>query len=696
VFPDTGKDVLPVTPRSVTVWPMSDGSVRRGTGDRPVREGDLLWTPSPERVERTRLTAFTRFAEQRTGRSFGDYAALWRWSTTELDEFWAAVWDFFDVRSSAPYTAVLAEDTMPGARWFPGARLNVAEHVLRNAVPGAPALLYASETQPMRELPWDEFTRQVRAVAGHLRERGVRPGDRVVGYLPNVPEAVVAVVAAAALGAVWAGVSPDFGARGALDRLAQLRPTVLVTADGYRYGGRDFDRRDEVADVVAGLPGLREVLAVPVLGLPVSGLRVPVTSWPDVLAAPAPRADHPVCEQVPFDHPLWVLFSSGTTGLPKPIVHGHGGILLEQLKSLAFHQDLRPGDRAFFFTTTGWMMWNFLVSMLTAGVVPVLYDGHPAHPDVDVLWRLAQDSRARFFGTSPSYVELMREAGIVPRERFDLSALEVVMPAGSPVAPAITAWFYEAVGEDLWVATGSGGTDVCTGLVGGVPTLPVRAGEIQGRCLGVAAEAWDDAGRPVAGRVGELVVTRPMPSMPLSFWGDEDGSRYRASYFETFPGVWRHGDLVEVGERGGCFVRGRSDAVLNRHGVRIGTAEIYRVVEDDPAVVTSLVVHLDRPGGGFLPLFVVLAPGAVLDDELQARLRRRLREEYTPRHVPDRIIAVRAIPLTRSGKKMEVPVRRLLMGADPADVADPSAMADPRSLDDVIEYARTQRDHSLA
>jgi acetoacetyl-CoA synthetase len=399
---------------------------------------------------------------------------------------------------------------------------------------------------------------------------------------------------------------------------------------------------------------------------------------------------------VPFDHPLWVLFSSGTTGLPKAIVHGHGGILLEQLKSLAFHMDLRAGDRAFFFTTTGWMMWNFCVCMLLAGVAPLLYDGNPTHPDVDVLWRAAQDGRVRMFGASPSFVELMQKAGVVPRERFDLSALETVMPAGSPVAPAITAWFYENVKDDLWIATGSGGTDICTGLVGGVPTLPVRAGEIQARSLGVAAEAWDDAGHPVTNQVGELVITMPMPSMPLFFWGDDDGERYRASYFDTFPGVWRHGDFFEVNERGGCFVRGRSDAVLNRQGVRIGTAEIYRVVEDDPAVLTSLVVNLDLPGGGFLmPLFVVLRPGEELTPELDARLRRRLREEYSPRHVPDRIVAVRAVPLTRSGKKMEVPVRRLLLGADPSSVADPHAMADPDALADYVAYARSQRDHTL-
>jgi acetoacetyl-CoA synthetase len=511
----------------------------------------------------------------------------------------------------------------------------------------------------------------------------------VVAYLPNVPEAVVAMVAAASIGAVWATCSPDFGARGALDRLGQLQPTVLVASDGYRYGGRDFDRRAEVAEIVAGLPSLREVVSVPVLGPGIDG-----TPWAEVLAGP--DVEDFACEQVPFDHPLWVLFSSGTTGLPKAIVHGHGGILLEQLKSQAFHMDLHRGDRAFFYTTTGWMMWNFCVSLLASGVAPVLYDGNPAHPDVDALWRAAQDSRARLFGASPSFVELMQKAGVVPRERFDLSALETVMPAGSPVSPAITAWFYENVKDDLWIATGSGGTDICTGLVGGVPILPVRAGEIQGRCLGVAAEAWDDAGTPVVGRVGELVVTEPMPSMPLFFWGDEDGERYRASYFDTFPGVWRHGDFFEVNERGGCFVRGRSDAVLNRQGVRIGTAEIYRVVEDDPAVLTSLVVNLDLPGGGFfMPLFVVLRPGEELTDELDARLRRSLREEYSPRHVPDRIIAVRAVPLTRSGKKMEIPVRRLLLGADPSSVADPHAMADPDALADYVTYARTQRDYHL-
>ena len=407
---------------------MYNTPVHQVAGRNSVREGDLLWTPSPERVERSHLTAFTRFAEQRTGQTFDDYTALWRWSTTELEEFWQAVWDFFGVRSSAPHTAVLESCIMPGARWFPGARLNFAEHLLRMERPGEAALLYSAECAPLRELSWDEFAGQIRTVATHLRSIGVRPGDRVVAYLPNVPAAMVAMVAAASVGAVWASVSPDFGAKGATDRLGQLAPTVLLAADGYRYGDRDFDRRGEVARLVAGLPTLREVVHVPVLGLETDG-----ATWAEVLGGPSVPAEEFACEQVPFDQPLWVLFSSGTTGLPKPIVHGHGGILLEHLKLHALHHDLRAGDRAFFFTTTGWMMWNFMVSMPLVGAAPVLYDGNPAHPDVDVLWRIAQDSRARLFGASPTYVELMQKAGVVPRERFDLSALDVVMPAGSPV-----------------------------------------------------------------------------------------------------------------------------------------------------------------------------------------------------------------------------------------------------------------------
>jgi acetoacetyl-CoA synthetase len=616
-------------------------------------EGELLWTPGAQRIAAANLTAFARWL----GRDPADYAELWRWSVTDLAGFWGAIWDYFGVRASAPPTAVLARREMPGATWFPGARLNLAEHVLAQERPG-PAVLYRDEAGPLAAVEWADFAGQVRGLATQLREMGVSPGDRVVGYLPNIPQAVIVMLATASIGAIWAACSPDFGGRGVLDRFSQLAPTVLFHVDGYRYGGRWFDRRAEVKALVDGLPSLRHIVAVPPC---------------------FPTADHIEFEQVPFDHPLWILFSSGTTGRPKAIVHGHGGILLEQLKLQHLHMDLGPGDPVFFFTTTGWMMWNFLACSLLVGAVPVLYDGSPAG---ETLWQLAEESRAAFFGTSPTYVNLMRQAGIVPKDRYDLSALRVVMPAGSPVPADVTAWFYAAVKDDLWVATGSGGTDCCTGFVGGVPTLPVYAGEIQARSLGVAAYAYDERGEELVDEVGELVITEPMPSMPVRFWGDEDGERYRQSYFAEYPGVWRHGDFFLVNKRGGCYVLGRSDATLNRQGVRIGTAEVYRAVEAVDGVADALVVNLDLPGGRFLmPLFVVLHSGLSLDESLEQEIRDRLRRDYTPRHVPDRIIQVPAIPRTLTGKKMEVPVRRILLGEPPDAVADRNAMANPESLD---------------
>ena len=663
---------------------------------RHVREGDLLWTPTPEQVEATNLTAFTSWLGERHGLTFDSYDASWNWSVTEIERFWESVWQYFDVRTSQPYTAVLQERKMPGARWFTGARLNFAEHLLRNERPDRPAVLFLSEKTPLAVLGWPEFGARVRVLATRLRELGVRPGDRVAAYLPNIPETMIAMIATASVGAVWASCSPDFGSRGALDRFGQLEPTVVFCVDGYTYGGKDFDRRDAVREIAGQLPSVRHIICLPRLflgePLPVDG----ALDWFDLLDGPAVAAEDFTCEQVPFDHPLWVLFSSGTTGLPKAIIHGHGGILLEQLKLQHLQMDLRAGDRAFFFTTTGWMIWNWLASSLLLGVIPVLYDGNPTYPDVDVLWRMAQDSGARFFGASPTYVDMMQRAGVVPAERFDLSGLEAILPAGSPVSPACTAWFYDNVKPDLWVGTGSGGTDCCTGFVGGVPTLPVYAGEIQGRALGVAAYAFDESGRRVVNEVGELVITEPMPSMPIGFWDDEDGSRYRATYFEDFPGVWRHGDFFRVNERGGCFVLGRSDATLNRQGVRIGTAEIYRTVEQLDEVDAAIVVNLDLPNGRFfMPLFVKLAPRASLDADLDRRIRLRLREEHTPRHVPDRIVAVPDIPLTRTGKKMEVPLRRLLLGAPLDTVASPAAMENADALDAFADYAATQQDYQL-
>jgi acetoacetyl-CoA synthetase len=663
-----------------------------------VREGELLWTPSAAQVEDANLTRFSKWLARERGLQFESYDALWQWSVTELEEFWQAMWDYFGVRSSAPHTRVLGKRAMPGAEWFPGARLNYAQHVLRKERAGIDALLFMSETTPLTGVSWETFAGQVRILATRLRELGVHPGDRVAAYLPNIPETMIAMLAATAIGAIWACCSPDFGSRGVIDRVQQLAPKVLFCVDGYRYGGKAFERKTELAEIVAALEGLEHVVHLPYLNSedrtgPSDGALL----WNDLLEHSAVSQEEFEFEQVPFGHPLWVLFSSGTTGLPKAIVQSHGGILLEQLKLQHFHMDYRAGERAFFFTTSGWMMWNFLASMPLCGVCPVLYDGNPAYPAPDVLWKVAQDARASFFGASPAYVEVMAKAGIVPRERFDLSHLRAVMPAGSPVSPECTAWFYRNVKQDLLVATGSGGTDCCTGFVGGVPTQPVYAGEIQGRSLGVAAYAFNEKGESVVDEVGELVLAKPMPSMPIYFWNDTDGSRYRESYFEVYPGVWRHGDFFRVNERGGCFVLGRSDATLNRLGVRIGTAEIYRALAQLGEIEDALIVNLDLPNGKFfMPLFVKLSDGIRLDAELERKICDRLRREYTPRHVPDRVIQAPGIPVTLTRKKMEVPVRKILLGAPVEQVANRNAMANPDSLDFFASYATTQKDYSLA
>lgn len=654
-----------------------------------VAQGQLLWQPTPEQIQHTRLAHYLEWLRHERGRNFVDYHGLWQWSVNDLEGFWQSIWDHFQVQASSPYHAVLGDRTMPGAQWFPGARLNLAEHILRHEQAGD-ALLYLNETSALQGLPWGDFAKQVRTLATYLRESGVMPNDRVVAYLPNVPEAMVALCACAAIGAIWASCSPDFGAEGVLDRVRQLAPKVLLAVDGYRYGGKVFDRRGQVRQIARELDSIEQVIVLPMM-FPDESLTLDnAIDWRELQARPTLGAADFHCEQLPFDHPLWVLFSSGTTGLPKAIVQSHGGILLEQLKALHLHLDFRPGDAAFIFTTTGWMMWNTLFSALLCGVRPVLYDGHPTWPNTDTLWQILQDSRASFFGTSPTYIELMNRQGVVPGERFDLHALRTVMPVGSPVSPQCNAWFYRNLKADIWVTTGSGGTDICTGLVSGVPTLPVYAGEIQARALGVDAHAFDESGQPLIDQVGELVVTSPMPSMPVCFWNDPAGERYRQSYFQPWPGVWRHGDFFLLNTRGGCQVLGRSDATLNRYGVRIGTAEIYRALEPISEIDDALIVNLDLPEGGFfMPLFVQLRPGAQLDDALQQRVRDCLRQACTPRHVPDQIIAVPQIPLTLTGKKMEVPVRRILMGHAPHTVVNPSAMRDPQALAFFIEYAQS-------
>ena len=660
-----------------------------------MQEGEILWRPSAARMEQANVTAFGRWLERERGLTFGNYMELWRWSVTDLESFWGALWDYFGVEASAPHTRVLGRRAMPGAEWFPGARLNYAQNVLRRERAGGVALLHAGESRLPEALAWQELGGQVRILATRLRALGVQPGDRVVAWMPNIPQTVIAMLATTAIGAVWACCSPDFGERGALDRFAQLTPKVLFCIDGYRYGGKLFDRRAELERILAGLPSVQHVIYLPYLDPSAAPPRRDALTWADALDHPAVDAAEFHFEQVPFEHPLWTLFSSGTTGLPKAIVHGHGGILLETQKNAIFHFDLHPGERLLFFTTTGWMLWNFLVSTLATGASPILYDGSPAYPIPDTLWKLAQDARATMLGASPTYVEQMVRSGIVPRERYDLSHLRSISLAGSPATPGCMAWFYSNVKEDLWVANGSGGTDCCTGFVGGVPTLPVYAAEIQAPSLGVAVKALNERGESVIDEVGELVITEPMPSMPVGFWNDPDNRRYRESYFEDYPGIWRHGDFFRINARGGCFVLGRSDATLNRYGVRIGTAEIYRTLAALPEVEDSLIVNLDLPDGGFfMPLFVKLAPGASLEAAAD-RIRDTLRGEYTARHVPDKIIAVPGIPMTLTGKKMEVPVRRVLLGMAPEKAANASAMANPRALDFFIEYAATQRDYTL-
>jgi acetoacetyl-CoA synthetase len=613
---------------------------------------------------------------------------------TDLDGFWQAIWDYCGVSASVAPAAVLGRRAMPGAEWFPGARLNYAEHVLRNEQAGLDALCYQSETTPLAGLPWTELAGGVRVLATRLRELGVGPGDRVASCMPNVPQTVMAMLATTSIGAIWTSCSPDFGWRGISDRFGQLTPKVLFCVDSYRYGGCDYDRSAEMGQVIGKLSTLEHVIHLSgPLGSAING----ALSWDDLMNHPPVPAAGFRFEQVPFGHPLWILFSSGTTGLPKAITHSHGGILIEQLKLQMLNMDLHPGDTLFFYTTTGWMMWNFLVSSLLLRVRPLLYDGNPAHPHPGVLWEMAQNARVTMFGASPAYVGGLQKAGVVPGHDYDLSALGAVMLAGSPVSAEVGAWFYRNVKRDLWLHVGTGGTDVCTGFTGGSPTLPVYAGEHQARNLGVAAYAFNERGEPVTGEVGELVITEPMPSMPVCMWNDSEGKLYHQTYFADFPGVWRQGDFFKVNERGGCFVLGRSDATLNRHGIRIGTAEIYAALESVEEITDALIVNLDLPGGAFyMPLFVTLAPGAVLDEALQRKITDQIRAQYTARHIPDKIIQVEAIPATLTGKKMEVPVRKILLGVPPDEAANRNAMSNPQSLDAFAEYAQTQRDYSVS
>ncbi|MEV6708843.1 acetoacetate--CoA ligase [Micromonospora wenchangensis] len=654
--------------------------------------GDVLWTPPADVREWSRIGGYLRWLREHRGLDFADYDALWQWSVTDLAAFWRSIWDYFAVVAHTPPTATLGDTAMPGARWFPGATLNYAENVLR--MPGRadddPVVVAHSQTRPPVTLTAAELREQVRRVAAGLRRLGVVAGDRVAAYAPNVPETYVLLLATSSLGAVFSSCAPEFGTRSVVDRWQQIAPKVLVAVDGYRYGDKPVDRRAEVAAIRAALPSLTHTVHVPYLH-PTGSADVPqdALSWAELAA----ETDEPLTfTPVPFDHPLYVLYSSGTTGLPKPIVHGHGGILLEHLKMLALHHDLGPADRFFWFTTTGWMMWNFLVSGPAVGATIVLFDGNPGHPDLGALWRLAEETGTTYFGTSAPFLLACRKSGLVPKQIADLSALRGVGSTGAPLPAEGFTWVYDTVGTDLQLQSLSGGTDVCTGFVGGVPLLPVHAGEITCRALGAKVEARSSDGTPVLGELGELVITAPMPSMPVGFWNDPDGSRYTEAYFDVYPGVWRHGDWITINERGGCVITGRSDATLNRGGVRLGTAEFYSVVEGLDEVVDSVVVHLedDEGGAGELLLFVVLAEGLELDDALRKKIARELRTALSPRHIPDEIHQVRAVPRTLSSKKLEVPVKKILTGTPVESAAAKGALANPESLTAFATFAQTR------
>jgi acetoacetyl-CoA synthetase len=642
----------------------------------------VLWTPPSDVWETTEIGRYVTWLERERGLCFASYEELQRWSVDDLEGFWSTIWDFSGVKAHAPYTSVLASDAMPGATWFPGARLNFAEHLVGgDDDTGQVAVVAYSQTRDRSELTFGDLREQIaRARAGLLR-LGVQPGERVVAYMPNIPETLVAFAAAASIGAVWASCAPELGARSVIARIAQLDPAVLLTVDGYGFRDRLVDRRAEVATIRAALPSLRHVVHVPYgeHGIP------DALPWAELLAEPAPLGFLPVA----FDHPLSVLFSSGTTGIPKAIVHGHGGILLEYFKAHALSWDLKPGGRLQWFTTTSWMMWHALVAALVVRSSIVMLDGDPAWPDLGWQWRLAEETRPTFLGMSPAFLMACRKAGLQPGRDCDLSSIRILGVAGSPLPAEGYRYVYEQLGPDVMLLNGSGGTDVCTGIVGGTPLLPVYEGEISGRLLGVATAAYDPRGEPIVGGLGELVITRPMPSMPTELWGDAGGSLYDSSYFDMFPGIWRQGDWIQFSERGSCILTGRSDATLNRGGVRLGTGEFYSVVEELPEITDSLVVHLeDREGGaGELLLFVVLAEGVALDDELRTRIGSTLRSELSPRHAPDEIRAVAAIPRTLTGKKLEMPVKRILLGAAVEAVASRDALLDPTALDAFADLA---------
>lgn len=661
-------------------------------------EGCLLWTPSEAFAQDSQMAQYMRWLRTEQGLDFRNYEALRRWSVGRLEEFWSSLWEYFQIHSETPVRQVLDTRAMPGCKWFEGSRVNYTEHVLRAELTAAAdkvAIHYASEQSPLRTMTWHELGRQVRLMATQLRSLGIEPGDRVVSYMPNIPETVVAFLACAAVGAVWSSSAPEFGVTTVIDRFAQIEPKLLFVCDGYRFNGKSFSREHEVAALVERLPTLVHVVCVPVLEPGRANAIVDKgVLWGSLMRGPDVAREVFRYEYVPYDHALWVLFSSGTTGLPKAIAQSHIGIIVEHHKLVRLHMGLTPDSVMFFYSTAGWMMWNVVVSSLLGGGAIVLYDGSPTFPDMSRLWQLSQDAGVTYFGASASFLQLMRKNHVVPKDQFKLK-IRATLTGGSPVGPELFEWFYDNVAKDCWFSSQSGGTETCSCLVTAVPMEPVYAGEIQARALGIDLHAWSDSGKEVVDEVGELVMTSPFPSMPIFFWNDREGRRYRESYFEVFPGVWRHGDFIKINHRGGCYIYGRSDSTLNRFGVRIGTAEVYQAVEKVPEVADSLIVCCELPGGGFfMPLFVVTKPGVALDDALRDRINARLRDDASPRHVPDRIYAIDAVPYTLTGKKMEVPVRKLLMGLPLEKAASRDAMVNSAAIEYFVHFAQESTDYN--
>lgn len=659
-----------------------------------VTEGQELWRATEARKQRVGTTRFLNWLAETRGKNFNDYWGLWQWSVDDLPGFWTAIWDYFDVIHDGEIEEVLTDDPMPRTRWFTGTKLNYAEHVLRNETNGDPdrtVIEYTSEARPdLKALSWAELGGAVRKLATRLRDMGVEPGDRVVAYMPNIPETFIAMLATTAIGATWSSAAPEFGAQTVIDRFGQIEPKVVFAVSGYRYGGKDFDRTEELGRILEHLPTAERLVLLDYL--PDAGAPAfvgEVIGWNDMFTGEDIARDRFEYTRVPSDHPLWILFSSGTTGLPKPIVQGHHGIVVEHLKSSTFHLDMHEDAVQFCYSTTGWMVWNTLMMAPMLNGRVVLYDGHPTYPDAGYLWDLMARTGVTTFGVSPTFMSLTRSQGIRPGEDFDMSALETILLTGSPSTPEILAWIHDAVKSDIYATSQSGGTEFCSGLLAGTPLLPANAGEIQAPALGTDAVAFNEAAQPVVGDVGELVIRQPMPSMPLFFWGDDTFERYIGSYFDTYPGIWRHGDRVRFNETGGSYVLGRSDATLNRFGVRIGSAEIYRTIEGFEEIADSLIVCIEEADGGyFMPLFVEMAKGLSLTPEIEKEIVRRLRSERSPRHVPDVIVEAPEIPTTLTGKKMEVPVRRMLMGEEADKVASKDATKNPAAVDWFAAYAK--------